>query len=121
MYIKSIFWIEEDDKEAEVIVSDGHNEFLCFCDDLQYDRGDALLDPLSCLDISEVQVSDSSSCSITKLPSHFAYKVTGKIQDLTNRVVLVGKIKISLEDCPLPKDLNQNDYIVFSVSRLDIF
>ena len=54
MFIKSIDWMDEERREAIVIVSDMENEIKCFADGLKYDVGDVLVDPLECLTTKNV-------------------------------------------------------------------
>lgn len=50
---------------------------------------------------------------------YFSYHLFARVLDVRNRRVQLGDIDIVL-DCPIPKDISENSYISFDVTRLDL-
>ena len=123
MFVKSIHWMDKEDKEAEVIVSDGKNEILCFSHPFSGAIGDILVNPLECMDAEEIQILDDENFNIEKIDpnDYFEYKIGGKLISADKKLVLVGDLLLSLEGCDIPKDLKNNNFVTFITSRINIF
>ncbi len=122
MYIKKIVKYYEDELEADVIVTDGSYELLCYALSCENQVGDTdfSLSPFGC---SDVITSDEKKYKITKLKDgYFSYKLQGKLIDINERyegIMQIGSIVIC-EISGIPKDINVGEYIEFTVVRLDI-
>lgn len=119
--VKEINWINESSKEAEVIISDGILTLMCFSQPFNYEVGDELKEPLYCYEVRNVMKSDEEGFISEKQDNAFAYFLRGKLIDSRNKLVMVGGVKISLEDYSIPIDLKDDDIIEFTVQRLDIY
>ena len=60
MKVERIEWLNEANKEGDVVVSDGEYKVLCFADGLEYMVGDIVKEPLNCLDVSNVMRSEEN-------------------------------------------------------------
>ncbi|MDR0849920.1 MAG: hypothetical protein LBN07_00335 [Christensenellaceae bacterium] len=126
MYIKKIS--DYDGYTANVIVTDGTYNLICFY--CGYTNG---LDKEIHENIEVKEISAMFSKNIMRINKseyliqkkygkgeHFAYYLQGKVLDLTTPLIGIGKLTVEL-DSPLPKDIAQDEFIEFSVDRLDCF
>lgn len=121
MFLKSINWIDKDAQEAEIIVSDGKVDILCFSHPFKKNLGDNLTEPIYCLDANGIVVSEKSEPVATRVGSSYSYSVCAKLIDIPGKQVLLGGINLCLEDAHFPADIIENNYIRFSVSRFDLY
>lgn len=122
MFIKKIYQYYADELEADVIVSDGNFELLCYalyCENFEGDTDFSLL-PFGC---RNVMTNDERVCRVIKLEeSHFAYKLQGKLIDINDRnegTIQIGSIIID-EIKYIPKDIKVGEYIECDTTRIDI-
>jgi hypothetical protein len=121
MKVKSLHWISEDAKEAELIVHDGYFECLVFSHPCNLSEGDILNEPLHPLEIEDLIKSLSNKPKIEKLSkSYFAYKFVAKIINVTEAITAIGGITIDL-GINIPSWAKDGDYIEFNCSRLDVW
>ncbi|MCY9672526.1 hypothetical protein M5W63_08355 [Bacillus pumilus] len=118
--IRKINWISQEASEAEVIVTDGELEIMCFAQPLNYHEGNELLEPIYCLDVSDLVKAELSEFGIEKLDDHFSYSFLGQLIDKRDEKVRVGGLLLEL-DYNIPGDINEGDFISFNCKRLDIY
>ncbi len=118
MYIKEIKDYYQSGMEADVIVSDGEFEILCY---VQPFSGKQNIDFDLCpLDYSEIMTATKNEYSIEKLETGFYdYFLRGKLINLEKGLVQIGGIIIKGIRY-LPKDIREGEYIEFSVERMDL-
>lgn len=121
MFIKSINWIDKDLQEAEIIVSDGQIEVLCFSHPFQKAINAVLEEPIHCLYAENLVLTQEQSISINKSNGYFGYSLRGKLIDKKNKLVRLGDIIICLEDAYISDSIPKNSYVEFDVSRLDLY
>lgn len=121
MFIKSVNWIDKDAQEAEVIVSDGEIDILCFSQPFKKYIGDSLLDPIYCFDTTDIMITDEHNSFTIRDGNTFRYSLCGKLIDKNKKKVILGGLTLCLEDAYLPGDILQKSFIKFSVSRLDLY
>ena len=121
MYIKKIFKSYEDYPEADVLVSDGEFELLCYA--LFYDNkeGDTnfTLSPL--MGESDIMTCDREY-KIQKLDDgYYAYKLQGKLIALEkdNGIVQIGSLIIH-DVGWIPRDIKVGEFVEFEVMRIDL-
>ncbi|MCL2611187.1 MAG: hypothetical protein FWE02_05875 [Defluviitaleaceae bacterium] len=119
MFVKSTEWINRSIKEAEVVVSDGNNEILCFSHPFLGEVGGIVSEPLYCLDAEDIVLLDDEIYSIKSSDSYFRHTICGKIID--NNIVSIGEIRLSLEGSYIPGDIKNGDFITFETLRVDIY
>lgn len=120
MKIENIEWLDIDEKEAVITVSNNYNKLICFSCPCDYQIGDELTEQLECLDTKAVAVCDKCD-SITKLESVFGYKLQGRIIDAENGIVAVDGFVIHIDEKEIPGDVNAGMYIQFDTSRVDVW
>jgi len=123
VFIKHIDWDDEEAGVANVLVSNGRIDILCFSHPFDGSVGDTLTEPLYCLDAENVVVSEQPEAYVQKNDSlgYFGYSVCGKLIDRKNHIVSVdGDILLSLENDDIPYDISEGDDIMFDVLRMDV-
>jgi len=92
MIVKSVNWIDEDSREAEVVNSDGYNEVLCFSQPFEKFVNDAIKEPIYCLDVENLMLAKEYATCINKSGSHFGYFLRGKLIDAKLKLICLENI-----------------------------
>ncbi|MDR0587902.1 MAG: hypothetical protein LBG61_02855 [Burkholderiales bacterium] len=121
MFVKAINWIDKDAQEAELIVSDGNIELLCFSQPCNKKVNESIDSLIYCFDAEDIQKSDERIAYTNKDDSYFGYSMCCNLLDLKDKIVQIGEIKLCLEGEEFPGDLVEGDYVKFNVSRLDVY
>ncbi|AOY76022.1 hypothetical protein [Clostridium formicaceticum] len=121
MFIKSVNWIDEESQEAEVVVSDNSFELLCFSHPFRNKLGEELIEPIYCFDVSNVVLAFEQIPYAKKNKNSYGYSIRGLFINKDDKIVLIGNIKLCLEDGKIPSDISEGEYIEFDVSRLDVY
>lgn len=119
--IKEIKWISKEALEAEVVITDGQFELLCFSHPFNKKIGEQLSEPLYVLDPDEIVRLKSPSSRTEKLNNAFDYLIEGKLIDKKSGHVKLGNIVIEINSHFIPGDFKDNDNISFICNRLDIY
>lgn len=121
MFVKKIYSFYEDSGEADLIVSDGTYDIICFCslfqNELQIIPKIKEIETFMCDGIMRV---DAENYLIDKKTDYYSYHLQGKVLDVDRHIVSVGNIIIKL-DKPIPKDIKNYEFIEFDVLRLDCY
>jgi hypothetical protein len=119
--IKKINWLSRDAKEAEVCLSDGKFEIICFSHPFDYKIGHVVKEALHAFNVKEVyKVGEEENFLAKKLHEEFEYKLVGKVIDKEKVQVKVGDFVIEL-DCPFPGDIELGDYVSVLCGRIDLY
>lgn len=117
MEIKEILDYDINAKEADILISDGQNEILCYAYPFENrNHNNFMLEAFMAKDA--IKVEKKRSFIIKSSAGYYAYKLCGRVIDLEQRLISIGEIIIQLEDI-IPKDIINNDFIEFSVMRID--
>ena len=117
MEIKEILDYDINAKEADILISDGQNEILCYAYPFENkNHNNFMLETFMAKDV--MRIEEKRSSIIKSSSEYYAYKLCGKVIDLEKRLISIGEIVIQLEDI-IPKDIIKNDFIEFSVMRID--
>lgn len=117
MYITKIKDYDIEAKEADIIVSDGKYEILCYAQPFENKTNSSFI--LSAFRDDNIMRGLEEICFVEKIhDGYYDYRLQGKLIDLEKRLVSIGDIVIELGN-GIPKDINQNDYIEFTVMRVD--
>lgn len=106
-------------KEAEVIVSDGAYEMLCYAYPTDAIEIGMYVSGLSACLCDNISRAAEQHCAVSKPAPYFAYSLTGRVFSKQDRIVQVGGLKIEL-DAHLPNDISDGEYVSFDVLRLDL-
>ncbi len=121
MIVKKVNWISKDAAEAEVWLTDGTYEALCFSQPFELEEGDKVSDCLHAFDTQEVMMQETQKNCFHRISDSFDYSVEGILIDKKMGIVKIGGFKIELEEHSIPKDLKEGAYISFKCARLDIW
>ena len=119
MIIKKIEWISEEIKEAEIIISDGAFELLCFSHPCPFVEGQIINDYIDTLCAKNIVRVDEHIFVVEKAEDYFAYDITGKVIDCKNGIVQVGPMYLVV-DGYMPGDIVNGEFISFRCMRLDL-
>lgn len=119
MFVKDILNYSKDDKEADIVVSDGIYDVICYDYPI---RNNLLLNKkistIHAYLASNIIKSDEEGFSIKKLSSYYSYVFVARVVSVEHRLVQIGMLMIYLDES-IPLDIRNGDYISFKVSRLD--
>ncbi len=118
MYIKDIKDYDKFSGEADLIVSDGKYEILCYCFPIETCVKDLKVQSLLSLFADNIFKVKSRKYIILKLQEHFSYHLQGKVCNIKEPKINIGGLELTL-DKAFPGDIKLNDFIEFDVSRID--
>lgn len=119
MRVREIVHFDKKGREAEAVVSDGAYEVLCHAFPIDTVRIGMAVSGLSGFSCGNIVRAAQQRCAVSKLPSYFAYHMTGKVLSKKEGIVCVGGLKISLDEY-MPNDISDGEYVSFEVMRLDL-
>lgn len=120
MFIKEIKNYDVEAQEADIVVSDGKNSILCYAHPFKIKEN--IIFSLYAFGAKEIMKVNKNSYLIEKLDeSYYAYHFRGKIIDIKNKltIILINDIQLEMDDY-IPNDLTINDFIEFSILRIDL-
>lgn len=120
MMIKEIEWLDKWSKEAILEVVSGSESLRCFSHPCSYGIGDTLNEKLECLDVKDIVICDTPGYIIKKMEDAFAYEIKGKLVDKQNGFIEVNGFYLHIDENIIPKDIPNEKYIQFIVSRIDL-
>ncbi|MDE7182312.1 MAG: hypothetical protein K2O41_04675 [Clostridia bacterium] len=116
MYVKKVLNYDESSTEAEVIVSDGEFEILCYA--WGFNPNCTVGFSLSAFLVTDVEKSDGRKCyAVPNSRSYFACDICGRL--IEGGKISVGSILIDVDIKDIPKDIKLNDYVKLSCTRID--
>ena len=119
--LKKINWISKEIKEAELYLSDGEFNLVCFSQPFDVDANFSFITPLYTLNANEVIRDFNEEMRVVKrAETPFGYELSGKVIDKENSRIRLGKFLIEL-DIDLPNDIYNNDYVSFKCERIDVY
>jgi hypothetical protein len=119
MYIKELIWIVDSRQEAELLVTDNQYNCLVFSEPCHYQKGDIIKEPLHAFCIKNFQLSEINELKIEHIEG-YEHKCVAKILDIDKDLVIVGGIKIILDDW-IPGWAKNGDIVYFECSRIDLW
>lgn len=120
MYIKKILQISKDDNEADIIVSDGVFDILCYVNPLVAIATNSRIISIYGFMCTDVYRTDKQVDSVEKLPEYYAYRIIGKIFSKAEHIIQIGEIMIHI-DSEIPNDMEDGEYVSVKVLRFDAF
>ena len=116
--IIKIEWEDNDSGEAFIKVSDGKFNLEVFAHPWCFGKGYILKHPLLTMNAKNISLSIDKATYATKLNAKFSYELVGILLSRCRKLVQVGDISIEL-DTPIPKDIQEGQFIKFRCERLD--
>lgn len=120
MYIKRIVDYDEFSDEADVVVTDGKYEIMCYCYTFSSEpKVGQTINELSVLSYDNVMAVKSKKNEIVKTSvGYYTYHLSGKVIRTAPLMVSIGDLILEVGNY-IPKDIRPNQYIEFDVSRID--
>ena len=121
MYIKNILYYDDLSGEADIIVTDGTFDLICFAWNFESEVGDTsfTLTPFEC---SDVMTSEDTEYLVQKLEGErYEYKLQGKLIDVEKDIGTVQIGGIIIKDIRyIPKDIKIGEYVEFKIFRMEL-
>ena len=119
--VNKVNWLSKEAKEAEVYLSDGSFNIICFAQPFEESIGDEILQPLYTLNARLIctLLHDDQIFLIEKNGSDFEHKLAGRFIDKKNNYIQIGDFIINI-DASLPNDIREGDFIFLTCDRIDI-
>lgn len=118
MYIKQVKSYDSFSGEADIIVSDGVYELLCYYHPAENIDLGAEVKEISSLFAKDVTRAECKEYLIQKEEGYYSYHLQGKVIDTEIPMICIGNINIEL-DYPIAKDIKIGDYVELKVHRLN--
>jgi hypothetical protein len=115
--ILDIKWMDDEKREAILLLSTGSHFVQVFCHPCTFQIGDTIVLPLQSLDDETIVRVDGGQYGIINHGDSFESSITARVEDAKAGIVSVGPIKIQL-GADLPGDIVNGETISFISSRL---
>ena len=119
MYVSHILDYCEDDHEADIYVSDGVHFIKCYAYPINNVYIGEKVSTVFAYGCREIKKHDELAFQIEKLPQYYAYSIIAQVCSQQNSIVHIGGLIMQL-DLAIPPDINNGDFISFSVLRLNV-
>ena len=117
MYIKEIRDYDEEAQEANVIVTDGAFEIMCYAQPFSGEKD--INFTLLGFGVSDIMTAPNDEYLIEKIDGYYSYFVRGRLVDTREGIFQLGKLIIKGIDYA-PKDIPNGAFVEFSVIRFDL-
>ncbi|ECB9706056.1 hypothetical protein FL866_13735 [Listeria monocytogenes] len=118
--VKSIHWLDEDAREADVVLTDGEYNVVCFSYPCEltlngvYNELIYSFDPFDIFKLNQAEYSmekpnDNQELSILK----------GKLIDATDSIIQIGEFRIDISEGDIAQDIYEGDFVELKVHRID--
>ena len=118
MFVKEIKDYDILSNEADIIISDGKYELLCYCFQTEMLKKGQAIKAVKSFFAKNIMRLEANEFLIKKLEGYYSYHLQGEVVDSKIPKIRIGNLIISL-DAPLPKDIKEKEYVEFSVDRLE--
>lgn len=118
--VDKINWINKEEREADVTISDGTYSVLCFSCPFNQKENDIFDNLIYCFEVKGIAKSFESNPSIIKKNGFYEYMLRGRLEK-KEKIVNIGELQIDISEANIPNDIHDGDYIEFEVGRLDLY
>jgi hypothetical protein len=118
--VSNIIWLSKEILEAEVTISDGKFDLVCFAHPFLMQEGEQFIEIIDAFEVGNVIKLDYPSLKAERMNNSFSYQIEGQLVDKDKGLVKLGEILIGIDDRFIPNDIETGDYISFVCDRLDI-
>jgi len=118
LFVKEIRDYDKFSDEADIIISDGRHNLLCYCFPTKMPKIGQTINTITSLFAKNIMRVKDNEFIIKKETNYYAYHLQGEVVDREIPKIRIGDIIICL-DTPLPKDIKKGEYIELTVDRLD--
>jgi hypothetical protein len=118
MRVTEINWIDEDSKEASVVIAGPANKCTAFAHPCRLSTGDSVQYPLLSLGETNVMIVDSDEETIAKKQHLWSHRLIGIVKNVEQKIIDCGGILVTLTQ--LPGDAKIGDKVACYSTRLDV-
>lgn len=119
LIIKEIAWINKEIGEADVVVTDGTYEIICFAHPFSQKKGEEVRGILSIFEHFSLTRSNITEY-VTKHLGNGKYFFVASLLDKTKGIVQIGQIHIhDIEG--VPEEIAEGEYVQFIAPRIDLW
>ncbi|MBR2466703.1 MAG: hypothetical protein IKB38_07245 [Clostridia bacterium] len=119
MFIKKIISFDKESGEADVCVSDGTYEVLCYSCSFSEMLKSKQIDCIYAFGCEDVYKSSLQSFDIIKNEQYYAYFFVAQVISKSLKRVRVGELIIEI-DSYIPNDIFDGEYVWCSAQRFDV-
>lgn len=119
MYVEKIITFNKYDQEADLLISDGVNKVLCYAYPIKNVQINQRINCVYGFDCTNIKRANERNNEIIKCQEYYAYLLVGEIVSKKENLVRIGELEIYLDE-PIPNDIQENEFIIFNVTRLDV-
>ena len=99
------------DKEADILVTDGEYQLLCYAQPFSWKEYQTEVAALYAFGCGNIVKS-------AKQMDYYAYELSAEVLSKVERTVKLGQLVLHL-DAALPGDVQNGDYVTFRLQRID--
>lgn len=118
MYICDVKHRSNQDKEADILVTDGEYQLLCYAQPFSLEECQTEVAALYAFGCENIVKSKNCAVNIVKQTDYYAYELSAEVLSKVERTVKLGQLVLHL-DAALPGDIPNGDYVTFRLQRID--
>ena len=119
MYIKEINWLDKENSEAIVEISDSKNVITCYAYSLEYNLGENIKENLEALEIKDV-ISVDRIQKEKVIMDGLSCNVIG-VLCCKKCVLKIGDLLINIQKESVPKDIKDETKVSARITRVDLW
>lgn len=118
MQISSIKHWDDQDKEADILVTDGEHQLLCYAQPHSLEEVQTEVETLYAFGCENIVKSENCTVNIVKQTDYYAYELSAEVLSKVEQTVKLGQLVLHL-DAAIPGDIQNGDYVSFRLQRID--
>ncbi|ECQ6352839.1 TPA: hypothetical protein ACSK5I_000155 [Listeria innocua] len=118
--VKSIYWLDEAAKEADVVLTDGEYNVVCFSHPCELALNGLYNELIYCFDPFDIFKLNQKEFSM-EVPNDNPdlYILKGELIDATDSIIQIGEFKIDISEGDIAQDIHKGDFVELKVHRID--
>ncbi|MBC6116463.1 hypothetical protein HCA12_01595 [Listeria innocua] len=118
--VKSIHWLDEGAKEADVVLTDGEYNVVCFSHPCELALNGLYNELIYCFDPFDVFKLNQKEFSM-EVPNDNPdlYILKGELIDATDSIIQIGEFRIDISEGDIAQDIHKGDFVELKVHRID--
>ncbi|EAD8644619.1 hypothetical protein H6H07_000540 [Listeria monocytogenes] len=118
--VKSIHWLDEDAREADVVLTDGEYNVVCFSHPCELTLNGVYNKLIYCFDSFDIFKLNQAEYSMEKPNDNQELSILkGKLIDATDSIIQIGEFRIDISEGDIAQDIHEGDFVELKVHRID--
>ncbi|EFR88425.1 hypothetical protein HCJ64_05325 [Listeria marthii] len=118
--VKSIHWLDEDVREADVVLTDGEYNVVCFSHPCELTLNGVYNELIYCFDPFDIFKFNQAEYSMEKPNDNQELSILkGKLIDATDLIIQIGEFRIDISEGDIAQDIHEGDFVELKVHRID--